>query len=123
MSHTSTTTEPARPTISTQLVVLILGTAAIVAGLILGLVMIAGPDGRTDVLTWLSGIVPIVGTVLTGSAVMQVRKVAATAAKIDKQTNGVLDARIRDGVSAALVDHGIPPARRAEDVPEPGESA
>lgn len=122
MSHTDTTdTRP--PVTGPALVVLVLGLALLGVALILGLVLIAGPDGRTDVLSWLSGIVPIIGTVLTGTAVAQVRKVAQTAAKIDKQTNGVLDARIRDGVSAALVDHGIPPARRASDPGEPGDPA
>lgn len=119
MSHTDTNT---RPPVTTALVVLVLGLALLVVGLILGLVYIAGPDGRGDVLAWLSGVGSLLATALSGTAVAQVRRVAQVTAKIDSQTNGVLDGRIRAGVSAALADHGVPLARRSGDVPEPGET-
>lgn len=117
----TSTTPTTRPTVTTQVVILALGAGILLVGLVLGLVYLAGPDGRSDVLQWLSGIGVIITTALSGTAVAQVRKVAATTTKIDQQTNGVLDSRIQAGVSAALADHGIPLARRADDTGEPGD--
>lgn len=108
MTHTTTDT---RPTITTQVVILALGVGILLVGLVLGLVYLAGPDGRTDVLQWLSGIGVIITTALSGTAVAQVRKVGQVAAKIDGQTNGVLDQRIQAGVSAVLADHGFQPVQ------------
>lgn len=117
----TTTTPTTRPTVTTQVVILLLGLAVLLVALILGLIWLAGPDGRSDVFQWLTGIGTLVAGGAASTAVVQVRKVAATASKIDQQTNGVLDQRIQAGVSAALADHGIPLARRSDDTGEPGD--
>lgn len=119
MSHS--TTNETRPPVSAGLVILILGAALIAALLVFGLYALAAPGDRPSVLQWLTGLGTLAASALSGTAVAQVRKVSQVASKIDKQTNGVLDARIRDGVSAALVDHGIPLARRTGDTGEPGD--
>ena len=54
---------------------------------------------------------PVVGALLvTGHVSKVTSEQNATIAKIDKQTNGVMDARIRDGVQTVLRDNGLIPA-------------
>lgn len=113
------TTTPARASVSTQVVILLLGLAVLLVLLILGLVWLAGADGRSDVLQWLTGIGTLIAGAAASTAVVQVRKVGQVATKIDEQTNGILDDRIQAGVSAALANHGIPLARRTEDPGQP----
>lgn len=79
-------------------VVLILGAGVLVVSLVLGLVAIGGPDRMADTLTWISSIVVLISGGTSAGALAYARRGA-------KQTNGSLDARIRDNVRAALDDH------------------
>ena len=111
----SQTAPPTPPKITTQVVVLVAIVALLVVVLILGLVYLGGPDGRSDVLNWLSGLGALVASVLSGIVAAQVRRVGANVAKIDEQTNGILTQRIREGVAQTFADHGLLPMRRADD--------
>lgn len=107
----STTSTETRQPVSTQLVILVLGVALILVGLILGLVYLAGPDGRSDVLQWLTGIASLIGGGAASTALVQLRGVKQVTSKIDQQTNGVLDQRIEAGVSKVMADHGFTPVQ------------
>ncbi len=101
------TPTPSKVGLTTQAVVLIIAVAILVVLLVLGLVYEAGPDGRGDVLAWLSSVFALVASGLGLTGIVQNRNIAATVTKVDKQTNGVLDARIADGVHKALVKAGV----------------
>lgn len=113
----------AAPRLTTQAVVLIIAVVFLIVGLVIGLVYLAGPDGRSDVFAWLSSVLALVasGGAITG--VVQNRNLATTVAKVDAQTNGVLDARIANGVHAALVKAGVAPDQTVSDVVIPATNA
>ena len=97
------------PAVSTTTVILVLGIGILVLALILGLVYLTGPDGRTETLQWLSGVFAVVASVTSGGVAVQVSRVrreqASAANAVDvvrEQTNGGLDQRIRSAVSDAL---------------------
>lgn len=103
---------------STTSVILWLGIAAIVGGILLGLAFIAGPSGLNDLLNWVSGLAALLAGGTGTAALIKTRKIGGTVDTIREQTNGVLDKRIEDGVRRALS------GRRSSDTAghEPGDS-
>lgn len=102
-ADTTAPTAPATTGPPLAVVVLWLGVGVLVVGLVLGLVALSDDDAGT--LDWLSSVMLLLlaGT-STGSAVWSRRAV--------KQTNGTLDARIREQVTQALnASTFTPPAR------------
>lgn len=93
---------PEAPRVSWPFVVLAgIVTLALVA-LVLGLVITSGAEGRADSLAWLSNVITLIvggGVVGVGA---QVRKVGQTAEKVQHQTNGALDRRLRDAMDTAV---------------------
>lgn len=76
-----------------------------VLGCYMALVLTGNTESTTELLTFVTPVV---------AALLIVRKVSAetqrqdlTLAKIERQTNGVLDARIREGVAASLEAAGL----------------
>lgn len=71
---------------------------------IAALVVLLMQDRPVDEVMLLAG--PVVGALLvSGSVGARLDPVAARVAKIDEQTNGILDQRIAEGVRAALLAH------------------
>lgn len=90
--------------ITWQLLVLV----AILLAAVLASELLGAGDDKTIVLivtAVLSGTIgPAVSASHTGEKLAQVQRSADQAVK---QTNGVLDKRIRDGVTAVLAEHGV----------------
>lgn len=123
MSATKPPTEAGTTGPSTASVVLVLGLAAILGAIIIALVYLMPEGDGERVLTWVTGMVTLAtGGAATGAAVLA-RRAASGVETVRRQTNGVLDARIRQQVGEALQDVGLTPARRAGDpVPETPDS-
>lgn len=84
------------PRVSWPFVALVTVVSLVTVALVLGLVITSGAEGRADSLAWLSNVITLIvggGVVGVGA---QVRKVGQTASKVQHQTNGALDARLRD---------------------------
>lgn len=96
------------PSVTTPVVVLILGGGVLVLLLVIGLVYLAGADGRASVLDWLSNVLLLVVSGTSTGALVQARKARV-------QTNGSLDVRMRQAIADALA------ARRASDDDESAE--
>lgn len=99
---------------STQGVVLWLGTGSLGVALLLGMYYMAGTDGRTDLLAWISGLVSLLGAGGAVGAMVAARKsnnvahdIKRTVGVIDARTNGALDQRLVDAVTAGLIAQGI----------------
>lgn len=98
----NTTTGP-----STASVVLVLGLAVLAVALILGMVLIAGGEGRSEVLSWLTSILGLVAAGTGTGAVVQSRRVLAGVQVVQQQTNGSLDRRIAEQMTRVL-DERLP---------------
>lgn len=91
------------------------GTAQLIAGVVCLVVLVAAyvvlAVYKLDTTTLLGFGSPVVLALLVTGHFSNVTDAQnQTIAKIDKQTNGVMDARIQDGVSKVLRDAGILPA-------------
>lgn len=107
MSDASTT----KPAVGTAFVTLILGMTVIVAALILGLVFISGPEGRTETLTWIFNILTLLGVGGVGLKQHQQTKVTEV---IKHQTNGHLKDVVREQFAAVLAEQAGDGIHRAE---------
>lgn len=118
-----TTSTPGR--ISTASAVLILGLAFLAVLLVLGLVWIMGPENGEPVLRWVTGLVTLATGGAAGGAALMARRAASGVEVVRKQTNGVMDQRIRDGVTqvlteAGLVDRRTSPSRAIDSTDDAG---
>ena len=103
MSAPAATTSPTRPSdglpaIPTSTAVLLAVLILATLGFILGLVLIVGPEGREDTQQWITGLFSLIGTILSGTALAQVQRVARgqvatheSVTTVQHQTNGRLD--------------------------------
>ena len=89
---------------STATVVMWLGAGALVVILLLGLSYMAGPDGIGDVLGWVTGLAALLAGGSSAAALSKVRRIEGGVETVRRQTNGVLDERIKNGVAAALAE-------------------
>lgn len=85
----------------------LLGALALGVVLILGMVYLAGPEGRSETLQWLTSLGALIASALAGVSVQQGRKLYAGVRTVERQTNGSLDQRIDASVTSALVRAGL----------------
>jgi len=91
-----------KPAITWPLVALVSVCAIAVVALVLGLVVTGAGEDRAETFSWLSSIVTLIvggGVVGVGA---QVRGVKRTTETVRHQTNGSLDARLRDAALFAV---------------------
>ena len=136
MSAPAPTTSPTRPSaglpaIPTSTAVLLAVLTLALLGFILGMVIIVGPEGREDTQQWITSLLAGVGTILSGTALAQVQRVARgqvatheSVTTVQHQTNGRLDqlmAETTETIVAQVVaqlgpEAGPVAAKRLQDV-------
>lgn len=106
-------TTPAPVSISASLARLpgavIVSLAFLFVALVLGLVWLAGPSGRSETLAWLSGVFALVASGFSAASVYQNRQLSSSVETVRTQTNGSLDARIQTAIAQALAAVGATP--------------
>lgn len=115
---TAPTTSPARPSaglpaIPTSTAVLLSVLAIVTVGFVLGVLIIVGPEGRADSQDWIVALFSGIGTILSGTALAQVQRVARgqvvthdTVDTVRQQTNGRLDTLMAE-TSTKIVDEVV----------------
>lgn len=97
--------------ITTKFVVLVLGMSFIMAALTFGIYALSAPADRGSELAAIFGALRWIGATAAAIVAARYGQAAARSSKsAEDSVNGKMDAKIRDGVRAVLVEHGVIPS-------------